>query len=57
VSRSLREAARELAVPRAWLKGFCEGRRIPLTRAGRTLVLSQRGFEQVQRYVSERAAA
>lgn len=55
--RSLREAARVLGVHRHWLRGFCEGRRIPLVKAGRMLALSPESYARVQRYVSERAAA
>jgi hypothetical protein len=44
-------------VHRHWLKGFCEGRRIPLVRAGRMLALSPENYARVRRYLAERTAA
>jgi hypothetical protein len=57
VHKSLREAARDLGVHRHWLRGFCEGRRIPLVKAGRMLALSPEAFKRVEAYVTARRAA
>lgn len=54
---SLREAARQFRVGRHWLKGFCDGRRIPLIKVGRMLALTPESFERLKRELAKASAA
>lgn len=55
--KSLRRVARELHIDRYWLKGFCDGRRLPLVRRGRVLGLAPESVEKVKQHLAEQTKA